>query len=148
MALTADELRLIGRHLTFYRALDLGLRTPETESQRNFVEVCRGQRPAATVHEIVYMKFKRLREGKPSEEPRSGGQGQRKQETKAPGSKEERSTRTTRGGATGAIGRGNIHLIDPRAPKPWTRRIEDPLGSREDFKKDSARNRSRGRRPG
>ena len=147
MSLTSDELGLIGRHLTFYRALDLGLRTPETELQRNFVEVCRGHRPAATVHEIAYMEFKRIRQGKPSEEPCSRGQRAYKPKTKAPGSKEQRTGSTTRGPAIGAIGRGNIHLIDPRAPKPWTRRTEEPLGSREDFKKDSARNRSQARRP-
>ena len=37
----------------------------------------------------------------------------------------------------------NLYLIDPRAPKPWTRRVDEPLGSRDDFKEDSGRNRPR-----
>ena len=45
------------------------------------------------------------------------------------------------------INRANIHLIDPRAPKPWTRRVDEPLGSREDFRRDSGRNWSRARKP-
>lgn len=34
-----------------------------------------------------------------------------------------------------------------REPKPYARRVAEPLGSREDFKRDSARNWSRAQRP-
>ncbi len=48
--------------------------------------------------------------------------------------------------APAAIDESNIHTVDPRAPKPYARYIEEPSGSREDFKKDNARNWARSRR--
>ena len=62
MALTSDQVALIGRYFKFYRQLDLGERTPETEAQRHFVEVCRGRKPAVTPHEFAYTEFKRSRD--------------------------------------------------------------------------------------
>lgn len=142
MTLTSDQLALIERYYTFYRQLDLGERTPKTELQRQFVEVCRGRKPAVTPHEIAYMEFKRSREKRKSREQRTSEQRTHRLSAKARPSSSMRANP-----ARPAIDRASIHSVDPSAPKPWVRYIDEPLGSREDFKKDSGRNRSRARQP-
>ena len=147
MTLTPNQSELIGRHYRFYRELDLGERTPKTELQKQFVEVCRGRKPAVTPHEIAYMAFKRSREKGAPEKPKSKAQRTSEKCMHRLSAKVRPSSFVKADSARPAINQENIHLIDPRAAKPWTRHIEEPLGSREDFKRDSGRNRSRARQP-
>ena len=145
MALTSHQVALIGRHYEFCRKLDQGERTPTTALQRQFVQVCRGRRQAVTPHEIAYMEFKRSRQ--------KGAPGKQESRAEQPGKKEtHRLSRKAKPAsyasakpARSSIDRKNIHLVDPRASKPWARRVDEPIGSREDFKRDSGRNRSRTR---
>ncbi|MEX2142445.1 MAG: DUF413 domain-containing protein [Pirellulales bacterium] len=60
LQLTPEEAALIDRYFGFYRALDIGQRLPESEAQRHFVEVCRCQAKATSLHEIAYFKFRML----------------------------------------------------------------------------------------
>ena len=147
MALTSDQVALIGRHFKFYRQLDLGERTPETEAQRHFVEVCRGRKSAVTPHEFAYMEFKRSREKGAPENKKFGDQRETDKKAHRLSTKAKPPSFVRAGSARPAIDRKNVHLIDPRASKPWARHINEPTGSREDFKRDSGRNRSRARQP-
>lgn len=146
MALTSRQVALIGRHYEFYRQLDLGDRTPTTALQWQFVEVCRGRRQAVTPHEIAYMEFKRSRQNGAPGKQESRAEPQGKKKTHRLSRKAKPASFASTKPARSSIDRKNIHSVDPRASKPWARHIDEPLGSREDFKRDSGRNRSGTRR--
>ncbi len=145
MALTSHQVALIGRHYEFYRQLDQGERTPTTELQRQFVEVCRGRRQAVTPHEIAYMEFKRSRQKGASGKQESRAEQPGKKETHRLSRKAKPASYASAKPVRSSIDRKNIHLVDPRASKPWARHVDEPLGSREDFKRDSGSHRSRTR---
>ncbi len=44
--------------LRFYFDLDAGVRQPQTEAQRHFVKVCRGEAAPETPHERVYLRIR------------------------------------------------------------------------------------------
>jgi hypothetical protein len=58
--LTSKQRRLLQFYWWFYRQLDLGERQPDTQSQRHFVQVCRGVLPARTEHERAYLRGRDL----------------------------------------------------------------------------------------
>jgi hypothetical protein len=58
--LTEEERLLILKHLEFYQSLETGERSPTTEDQKHFVDVCQGHAKPKTEHEIAYAKFKRI----------------------------------------------------------------------------------------
>jgi uncharacterized protein YifE (UPF0438 family) len=58
--LTDEERDLLGRYLRFYKALARRQRTPKTEAQQHFVEVMAGRARAETIHEIAYIKHRRI----------------------------------------------------------------------------------------
>jgi uncharacterized protein YifE (UPF0438 family) len=60
-SLHESERALLQTHLRFYRALATGRRKPATPAQKHFIKVTLGHAAAETVHEIVYMKWMRLR---------------------------------------------------------------------------------------
>jgi hypothetical protein len=57
---TIDEgdRKLLLVHYAFYRALDLGSRTPTTPAQEHFLAVCRGTATPETEHERAYFRLK------------------------------------------------------------------------------------------
>ncbi|MCC7276633.1 MAG: DUF413 domain-containing protein [Alphaproteobacteria bacterium] len=131
MPLNDRQKELIAKHLTFYESLDTGLREPDTALQRHFVEVCRGSCAPRTEHEMVYLAYKRdkVLEGLKTANRRR---------------QQAREDSALSAGATATV--PAIHLIDPRVPKPWSKFVHEPIGSREDFKKDSGRNWSHAQR--
>ncbi len=58
--LSERERELIEKYGTFYRALNGGHRKPETPEQERFVQVCRGQLPPESEHEIAFTKYVRI----------------------------------------------------------------------------------------
>ncbi|MBT0724899.1 DUF413 domain-containing protein [Rosenbergiella sp. S61] len=54
---TIKEAQLLERHGFAMNELDLAKREPVNEEEEQFVEVCRGQRPAATEAEKVWSKY-------------------------------------------------------------------------------------------
>jgi hypothetical protein len=54
---TDRELMFLRRYGKFYQDLELGFRKPLTDSHRQFVAVCRGERKAETIHEVAYQKY-------------------------------------------------------------------------------------------
>ena len=127
LSLTREQKKLIKKHLTFYNQLSSGERKPTTAMQIHFVGVCNGKHKPKTKHEIAYLAFLNSCElhGRRSEQVRPISNN-----LSNPSRKERL-----------------IHEVDPRAPKPWSRYISEPLGTREDFKRDSAGNWSRSRNP-
>lgn len=128
---------LIDRHLKFYQSLDDGSREPDTAAQVHFVRVCRGALRSETDHERAYMAYrqsKSIQEDNTEEPPiRQKPQPTYKKPpirtfpqpqppSQAPGTK-------------------------PVSPPDHGIFIDEPLGTRDDFKKDSAGNRNRARYP-
>ena len=58
--LSGRERELIQKHGDFYRALNGGRRKPEIPEQERFIQVCRGQLPPETEHEIAFTKYVRI----------------------------------------------------------------------------------------
>ncbi len=54
---TIKEAQLLERYGFAMNELDLAKREPTTEEEQQFVEVCRGQRPAVTEAEKVWSKY-------------------------------------------------------------------------------------------
>lgn len=127
---TRRQKKLIQKYLRFYNQLSSGQRKPTTAAQVHFVEVCNGKYEPHTEHKVTYLVY---REACDMQDRRS----KKSQRARKPIANQQRSVTQQR----------PIYKVDPRAPKPWSRYIDEPLGSREDFKRDSARNWSRARRP-
>jgi len=53
-----SDRKLLIAHFAFYRALDLGTRSPSSPAQRHFVDVCKGRSKPMTDHEFAYSRYK------------------------------------------------------------------------------------------
>lgn len=53
-----EEIELLERYGHWYRRLACGELRPETEAQRQFVEVAQGERQPETVHEKTWRKYR------------------------------------------------------------------------------------------
>jgi hypothetical protein len=133
--------KLIGRYLSFYQSLDLGSRKPATDQQRRFVAVCRGKLPPITDHEHTYLWWRKISNRKlPSTTPGSA----------SPADPDPRDLRLRLGKPFIPSGAREGRRPPPGRwadPKPYARFISEPLGTREDFKRDSGANWSNSRRP-
>jgi len=121
--------RLIAPYIKALQELDRGVRVPRTAAQRHFVQVCRGAAQPATAYERAYMKW------------RAKEQRILKLERQAP----QRELRRTQGHEAAATAPKAIpgRWSDPKA---YARFIAEPLGTREDFKKDTGANFAASRR--
>lgn len=54
MLLPIEQRTLVEKYYEFYRSLEEGSRSPETEAQEHFVLVCQGKARPKTDHEIAY----------------------------------------------------------------------------------------------
>jgi uncharacterized protein YifE (UPF0438 family) len=57
---TKKQQEMLNKYIKFYRSLDRGTRVPESQAQKHFVLVCRGQSQIQTEHEFVYIKHRNL----------------------------------------------------------------------------------------
>ena len=55
---TDKDRALLELHIGFYTDLDAGTREATTDLQKQFVEVCRGNRLPKTDHEVAYWRYK------------------------------------------------------------------------------------------
>jgi uncharacterized protein YifE (UPF0438 family) len=111
--------------------LDKGLRAPMTALQVHFVEVCRGGAQPTTAYERAYLEWRAKEERR------------RKLELNEARRQKESN-------------RNRDHEPSPAAPlpvpgrwadpKPYARFVAEPLGTREDFRKDKAANFAASRR--
>ena len=60
LKLTGQEQVLLQKNYKFYRSLAMGTQKPNTDAQRHFVAVCRGNANPQTDHEKVYVKHMRV----------------------------------------------------------------------------------------
>jgi hypothetical protein len=107
------------------------VRVPQTAMQRHFVEVCRGAARPETAYERLYLEWRALE--------------QTRLKLKAQDRVRQREIRSNR--STG------IPSVPPKLvpgrwsdPKPYARFIAEPLGTREDFRRDSGANFASSRR--
>lgn len=161
--MTPEESILIAKYLWFYRQLDTGERAPTTDGQRHFVAVCRGEMRPLTEHEFAYLAYKseepqRRQElaarlaAKRSAVPELEGEAARKKDRARADranrdAKRKKALKQIERRATDRDHTVPIHEIDPRAAAPWAAYVEEPIGSRDDFKKDRGRNWSRAKTP-
>jgi hypothetical protein len=58
--LTPEEIEILKRYLKFYQDLDFKKRVLKTDAQRRFKLVCDHKRAPKTIHEIAYLKYKKI----------------------------------------------------------------------------------------
>lgn len=62
--ISPEENELLRKHLSFYEELELGLRKPESEAQRHFLDVLKGRATPRTTHEVAFLKHMKRRDRK------------------------------------------------------------------------------------
>lgn len=160
--LTDAQIELVLKNHHFYASLISGERCPETDAQHQFLEVVRGERPAITPHEMAYQAWKQSgvslsilkkeaerRKKRENDINVSTGIGSRPRGRPSKISKLARKDRqvsladiSSQQPSPDSEVSVNRELIPGAglAPKPknYARKIDEPLGSREDFKRDRA----------
>ena len=122
---------VIAPYIKALQELDRGVRVPQTALQVHFVEVCRGGAQPTTAYERAYMAWR--------------GKEQQRLKLEAEEQAGRRRLNRTRGNEAAVVppklvpGAGLI-------PKPYARFVAEPLGTREDFKKDRGANFADSRR--
>lgn len=129
--MSARPPRLIAPYLKALRELERGVRVPQTAPQAHFVEVCRGEARPVTEYEHAYLGWR--------------AEEHQRLKTEVAEHARRREPRSKRGDES-ASGSPNPVFGRWSDPKPWARFIFEPLGTREDFKRDSAANFAASRR--
>ncbi len=162
-----EEEALIGPHLHGLQRLASGQQKPRTTLQIHFVAVCDGRANPVTPHEKAFLKWRRL--GSPDLSPmrkRAPKFSKKQQDVLVAGMtqddwkayKESASSRNKprprKRTKTKDVTGPNLAEIERRAQaairnanKSATRYFEEPVGTRDDFRRDTRRNWSRSRQP-
>jgi Protein of unknown function, DUF len=128
---SAPPPKLIAPFIRALRELDRGLRLPVTALQAHFVEVCRGSAQPTTAYERAYLEWRANEERRKKRELEERA---RRRELHR-----DRGRETAGASPTAVPGRWSD-------PKPYARFVAEPLGTREEFKKDRAANFAASRR--
>lgn len=128
---SAQPPRLIAPYIKAFQELDRGVRVPQTALQVHFVEVCRGGAQPTTAYERAYLAWR--------------AKEQRRLKLEAEEQARRRELHSNRGHETAAVSPKPVpgRWSDP---KPYARFVAEPLGTREDFKRDRAANFAASRR--
>jgi hypothetical protein len=128
---TTPPPKLIAPFIEGLQELDRGFRAPATALQVHFVEVCRGCAQPTTAYERAYLEWRAKEE-------------------------QHRKAELEEGWRRRELNRDRGHEAAPSSPnpvpgrwadpKPYARFVTEPLGTREDFKKDRAANFTDSRR--
>jgi hypothetical protein len=117
--------KLIAPYIKALQELDRGLRVPRTALQVHFVGVCRGVAQPSTEYERAYLAWR--------------AEDQRRLKLKLKERARQNELRSNRASRSA--------VVPPKPmpgrwsdPKPYARFIAEPLGTREDFKRDSSSN--------
>lgn len=161
--LTADQIKIILKHHKFLEDLANGVRHPKTDAQKQFVRVVRGDAKASTDFEVAYGAWKRsglslfvLKK----ELEKTGQRNAASKPTVAKGSEKperrgkklsDRARKVGAGQPATTIFEDTQEKNTPKverdkipnaglAPKPnhYARKISEPWGSREGFRRDRA----------
>ncbi len=135
---------LIDRHLKFYQTLNDGSRKPDTAAQVHFVKVCRGALLPETDHERAYMAY---RQSKAKQEYNTEEPAIRSKPTVGQKPRPAYKKPPLRTFAQPQPNRSQAAGTKPVSQPNWKRFIDEPLGTRDDFRKDSAGNKNRARYP-
>jgi hypothetical protein len=122
---------LIAPYIKALQELDRGLRVPRTALQVHFVEVCWGGAQPATAYERAYLMWR--------------AKEQRRLKLELEERARQRESRNNRTDQSAAVSPKPVpgRWSDP---KPYARFVAEPLGTREDFKRDRAVNFADARR--
>jgi hypothetical protein len=122
---------LIAPYIKALQDLDRGVRVPKTPMQVHFVEVCRGGAQPTTAYERAYLAWH--------------GKKQQRLKLEAEEQAGRRRSNSSRGNEAARV---TPKLAPGRwsDPKPYARFVAEPLGTREDFKKDRGANFAESRR--
>jgi uncharacterized protein YifE (UPF0438 family) len=116
--------KLIAPYVRTLQDLERGIRAPRTPLQLHFVAVCKGKARPMTEYERAYLLWRSLE------------REQLKRDTE-----ERRQTESRKGRGSRSA---DMALQAPAGrwsdPKPYARFVAEPLGTREDFKRDRAAN--------
>ena len=114
---------LIAPYIKALQGLDRGIRTPQTALQAHFVEVCRGNAQPTTAYERANLAWRAREQLRLKAE--IAEKAHRTEQQSHPASE------------TGVV---SPRFVPGRwsDPKPYARFVSEPLGTREDFKRDSA----------
>ena len=123
--LTLREMDLLEPCANALWELELGKRHPHTALRKHFVDVCKKRAEPSTEHEVAYLKWRRL--GRPDL-----GKLRRRLIAQSKCDQELKKI-TEQAKARDAAERGRQCLTES-----FKRYIDEPLGTREDFKKDRA----------
>ena len=116
----------IAPYIKALQELDRGVRVPQTALQVHFVEVCRGGAQPTTAYERAYLAWR--------------GKEQQRLKLDAEEQAGRRRLNGSRGNETAVV---SPKLVPGRwsDPKPYARFVAEPLGTREDFKRDRGKGR-------
>jgi hypothetical protein len=122
---------LIAPYIKALQELDRGVRVPRTAMQMHFVEVCRGGAQPTTAHERAYLAWR--------------AKEQRRVKLELEEQARRRELNSNRGDEPALMAPKPVpgRWSDPR---PYARFVAEPLGTREDFKKDRGANFAASRR--
>jgi uncharacterized protein YifE (UPF0438 family) len=116
---------LIAPYIKALQELDRGVRVPQTALQAHFVEVCRGDAQPTTAYERAYLAWR--------------GKEQQRLKREAEEQAGRRQLNSNKANETAVVSPKSVpgRWSDP---KPYARFVVEPLGTREDFKKDRGAN--------
>ncbi len=137
-SLSDQQRELLRKYLDHYTALATRKKKPQAPSGYRFLRVCEGKEEPQSDHEIAFMAYRRDLAEKAA---------QLKTAQKRPVHSVKLQEKVA---LEGNFHVGSRPVASPtpfRATPGFARKIAEPLGSRDDFKKDSARNWARAIKP-
>lgn len=153
--LTAGEANLIAPHQAALRNLDEGRRKPRTALQNHFIAVRKYDAAPTTKYEKAYLKWRELGfpdlriYASPSVRGSESDIKRSKNVTRQPAKKSPRANQSPNETSpiTEMEADRRAQLAIRAAHGHKTPRFQEPLGSREDFRRDAQRNWGRSRQP-
>ena len=137
-SLNSRQRELMKKYLDHYKALASGRKKPMSESGFRFLRVCAGKEEPSTDHEIAYCAFQKD----------VAEQGYRQRAIPRVISESPKPRQKVVLDGEFHVGSRVVHSPTPLRETPtFARKAAEPLGTREDFKKDSGRNWARARKP-
>ena len=160
--LTDAQIELILKNNHFYESLISGERCPRTDLQHQFLKVVRGETPATTPHEIAYQAWKQSGVSLSMLQKEAENRKKRENDIRASSgigscprgrplklselarkdrqvSLSDISIQQPSPDREGSVNRDLIPGAGLAAkPKNYVRKIDEPWGTREDFKRDRA----------
>lgn len=140
--LTPEERALIDKHKQFYLDLAEGRRKPKTAAQLHFVAVCKGRLAPKTDHERAFLRWKELiRENERAAQKLYSQQPVKNKAKPSQSGKKPHNPSA----AEQAASKVREERLREMYEKPHARFVDEPWGTRADWKRDFGRNKTNSR---